>query len=186
MAYKNVRESKSEKKKPVKSRIDVSDYGPVADFVDYSLVYKILLKIGKETQIRYNRNLYHGAGGYNLSKLKDSLKFIPDLQNFENNYYLEGKTEELTKLAYYFEYGTGLFNTRSKKGYIRPINYEYMMWKDPETGALIKAKKTKGVKPVFAMTKAIASVKHDEESIVSKFLDKLAREIGRQGDKEND
>jgi len=141
-----------------------------ADYKDYSIRYRLLELLGAETQDRYNKNLLYGAGSYNLSKLQGTLKFIPDLKNFKNDYYLEGDTEEQTKVAKYFEYGTGLFNTRTKADYIRPVNAPMMVWKDKHTGKMIFAKKTKGVKPVFAMTKAIKSVDMDMEVLLPRLM----------------
>jgi hypothetical protein len=135
--------------------------------------YHILMALGKEAQKRYNKNMLEGAGNYNLSKLQNTLKFIPNLQTFENEYYLEGDSEEQTRIAYYFEYGTGLFNTRSRKKYITPINFEHMKWKDKKSGKMIFAKRTKGVRPVFAMTKAVLSIKYDLDYLLPKIEKKL-------------
>lgn len=128
----------------------------------------ILFEIGKEAQRRYNHNILTGAGNYNLRMLKNSLQFEPDPYAFENVYWIDTGNEEKNKIADYFEYGTGLFNTKSRagamsRGYIRPIDSNYMVWKNKSSGKMIFAKKTKGVMPVFMMTKAVKSVQFDRE-----------------------
>lgn len=159
-------------KQEAKKKVPPEEYGKAPDFKDFSLRYRVLQLMGEEAKVRYNRNLLYGAGEYNLKKLQGTLKFIPDLQNFKNIYYLEGKTDEITKIANYFEYGTGLFNTRTRPRYIRPINYQYMRWQDKDTGQMIFVKKTKGVKPVFAMTKAVKSIELDKEILLPKLIKK--------------
>jgi len=120
----------------------------------------ILETLGKYTQEKYDEYLTQGAStyGYDLEKLKGSLKFVPDIGTFENSYYLQGKDEHWTDIANYFEYGTGLFNSKRagkyRAGYIRPVIKEYMKFVAKDGRSVITGQ-VKGVHPIFAMTKAI-------------------------------
>ena len=117
----------------------------------------ILDRLGRDAQILYDQFIMHNEQGYDLRKLKGSLQFEPNIQAFKNRYYLKGKDSKWTKIAYYFEYGTGLFNSKRAGqyhgGYIKPVTREYMhfLCKD---GRWRKTKRVAGVHPVFAMTKA--------------------------------
>ena len=114
----------------------------------------ILDRLGRDAQLLYDQFIMHNEQGYDLRKLKGSLQFEPNIQAFKNRYYLKGKDSKWTKIAYYFEYGTGLFNTKKAgKGYIEPVTREYMRFlcKDRRWHF---SKKVEGVHPVFAMTKA--------------------------------
>jgi len=121
----------------------------------------ILIELGELTRQRYDEYLERNNRGYNLNLLKGSLQFIPMPNAFENEYYLNASDEELTKLAYYFEYGTGLFNTKTRikanLDYIRSKSGKLLRFQDKK-GKLIFTPKVKGVRPVFAMTKAIKSI----------------------------
>jgi len=145
----------------------------------------ILNELGKIAQKKYNENLLHGAVSYNLGKLRNSLQFSPDPEEFDNAYWIEADSEELTKVAYYFEYGTGIFNTKNRKtarNYITPTNGEYMVWKDKKSQKMIFAKRTKGVRPVFMMTKAINYVRNNYKELLRKIRLKLNISTIDQGD----
>lgn len=131
---------------------------------------QILTKMGKIAQEKYNDYLLQGAGNYNLQMLRNSLMFFSDVKTFQNVYWIKAKTDELTKVAYYFEYGTGIFNSKSKRGaYIKPKKGEYMVWKSKTSNQMIFAKRTKGVRPVFMMTKAIHYVADNQKEIQRKI-----------------
>ena len=130
----------------------------------------ILDELGRETQRRYNDNILWRAGGYNLQKLKNSLQFQSDIYSNQNTYWIDTGNEELNRIADYFEYGTGIHNTKSRPGatstdYIRPKKKEFMKWRSKITNKMIFAKQTQGVRPVFMMTTAISSVEHDKDSL---------------------
>jgi len=131
---------------------------------------EILNRLGEIAQEKYNENVILGgiSKGYDLRKLQDSLQFIPNLYVFENVYYLQGKDQHWTDIAYYFEHGTGLFNvTRAgqyRAGYIKPVIKEYMSF-IAKDGKFVNTKKVKGVHPIFAMQKAIKYVEFHRRSL---------------------
>ena len=114
--------------------------------------------LGEIAKEKYDEFISQGgrAKGYNLEILKGSLQFIPDVSNFENEYYLEGKNEHWTDVANYFEYGTGIYNTKRagkyRAGYIKPIVKDYMTFVTKD-GNFVTTKRVKGVEPIFAMEK---------------------------------
>lgn len=120
----------------------------------------ILEELGKVAQEKYNDILSSNHRGYNLSLLQGSLQFRPDIKTFDNDYWIETGSDELNKIASYFEYGTGLFNSKTKSSarkYITPVTSEYMRF-IAKDGNLVFAKQTRGVKPIFMMTKAVQHV----------------------------
>lgn len=142
---------------------------------------EILQQLGEIAQEKYDEYIVQGGmtKGYNLTKLKGSLKFEPDVEAFENEYYLEGEDEQWTKIANYFEYGTGLYNQRRagkyRAGYIRANVADFMRFKTKD-GKWVVTDKVRGVQPIFAMEKAIKYVQFNRK--------KLQREIrlGLQND----
>jgi len=124
--------------------------------------YAILDELGKEAQRRYDRILTMNPRGYNLGFLRGSLKYTPNMFTFDNEYSIEAQNLELTKIAYYFEYGTGLYNTRRRSANrqrITPVMKDALSF--VSNGKRVFAKEVKGVKPVYMMFKATKSVEHD-------------------------
>jgi len=113
----------------------------------------ILTELGHMAQKKYDDLISHNRHDYKLKDLKGSLKFEVDIRRNLNTYWLEGETEALTKLANYFEYGTGLHNTKDPKSYIKPIYSKVLKFK--VKNLMVYAKKTQGVKPTFAFTRAV-------------------------------
>ena len=130
---------------------------------------KILNELGKIAQEKYDEYIVAGgnAKGYNLIKLRGSLQFIPIIEEFENQYFLQGKNQKETDIANYFEYGTGLYNTKRagkyRAGYIRPVSGEYMQFVAKD-GKFVTTAQVKGVHPIFAMTKAVKYVTFHRKS----------------------
>ena len=137
--------------------------------------FLILSELGKIAQQKYNEYLFSGSESYNynLRKLRNSLQFEPDISNFDNAYWIDTGNEELTKVAYYFEYGTGIFNTTGRRGYITPKKGEFMVWKDKQSRQLVFVKRTKGVQPIFMMTKAVNYIRNNREVIQRQIRIKL-------------
>lgn len=139
--------------------------------ISYEEKELILQRLGELAQEKYDEFLMQGASakGYNLEILKGSLKFDTDVFSFDNVYYLEGSDDNITRFANYFEYGTGLYNTKRagkyRAGYIKPVDAEYMTFLSNKTGKFVKAKKTKGVEPIFAMEKAKKYVEFNRDVI---------------------
>jgi len=119
----------------------------------------VLEYMGEIAQDKYDEYVVEGGNskGYNLSSLQGSLQFIPDVKAFENDYYLEGDDHKKTEIAYYFEYGTGMFNLKNPSP-IRASKQDFMKWKS-KSGFWRRAKEVKGVYPILAMTKAVLYVK---------------------------
>ena len=120
---------------------------------------EILHRLGAIAQEKYDEFVVQGgtAKGYNLRPLVGSLQYTINLGKFDNDYYLEGTDSHWTDVAYYFEYGTGLYNQkragRYRAGYIRPTTQKYMSFVAKD-GNFVVTDKVKGVHPVFAMEKA--------------------------------
>jgi len=120
---------------------------------------EILIRLGAIAQEKYDEYIVQGgqSKGYNLAPLKGSLQFKPDVSTFDNEYWLESNDEHWTKVANYFEYGTGLYNQRRagryRAGYIRPTTKDYLAF--VTNGKFVMTKKVKGVHPIFAMEKAM-------------------------------
>jgi len=131
---------------------------------------EVLTYFGELAKLKYNEFLDDGAfnHGYDLRKLRDALQYKSNANYFQNVYYLELESRDWTDIAYYFEYGTGIFNTKASTSNlpIRPVISKYLKvtFKTPR---LVKRKdgssgmtkvlfttKVKGVEPIFAMAKA--------------------------------
>jgi len=131
---------------------------------------EILNELGAIAIDKYDEFVVQGGmtKGYNLRALKGSLKFTPDVKAFDNEYWLQGTDEHWTDVAYYFEYGTGLYNqTRAGKyraGYIKPVTQDYMRFMSKD-GKFVTTKRVKGVHPIFAMEKAKKFVEFNRERL---------------------
>lgn len=148
----------------------------------------ILTQLGKIAQQKYNDYLLSRAGNYNLQKLRNSLKFLPVVKKFDNKYWIDTGNEELTKVAYYFEYGTGIFNTTNKKAartYIYPRSGPYLIWRDKNSNRMIFAKRTKGVRPIFMMTTAVAYIRQNREVLIRRIRLKYFKKQYDQGDQDD-
>lgn len=135
----------------------------------------VLERMGRLAQSKYNQNLFFGGKGYNLRFLMDTLYYAPDLEAFDNEYWVDTGTEEGNKIADYFEYGTGLYNTKGRKKMIRPKRDDKMKFEGTKKfkGQFIFTKEVKGVKPVFMMTRAVNSVRHERNKIINETLRKM-------------
>jgi len=131
---------------------------------------EILFNLGEIVQDKYDEFVIQGQNPsgkkYNLYVLKGFLKFQPDTEAFENYYYLEGTDMHWTKIANYFEYGTGIHNQQfvgrsyttgrfQSKGVIKPLIQQYMTFMT-KAGRWVQTDRVEGVYPVAAMSKAIA------------------------------
>jgi len=129
--------------------------------ISYADRLQILTALGIMAQEKYKYNLKNNHQGYNLTLLKNALQFEPNVDTFENHYYLETGSEKLNAIANYFEYGTGLNNTGKKaqgRRYIKSTTPgKYMKFEGTNLfeGTTVFTKKVRGVRPVFAMTKVI-------------------------------
>jgi len=130
----------------------------------------ILVALGETAQLKYDEFVIQGgiARGYNLNVLQGSLQYEPNIDTFDNKYYLEGKDEHWTKVATWFEYGTGLYNQkragRYRAGYIKPIIKDYMSFVAKD-GKFVITDKVRGVHPILAMEKAIKFVQFNRKHI---------------------
>jgi len=134
--------------------------GRIAD--DERLI--LLQELGKIAQQRYNKNLKHGGHQYNLGILKNALQFSPNIEVFENYYWIDTGNQELNKIAEYFEYGTGIHNTRYRRGPIVPKKGKVMKFRKSWYGIRFAAG-VQGVRPVFMMTKAVKSVENERVTL---------------------
>ena len=135
----------------------------------------ILIELGEIAREKYNKNLFFGAGSYNLGILKDSLQYAPNTEEFENYYWVDAGSERLNEISNFFEYGTGLFNTK-RKGKSRPIKSKsgkVMKFKSSKTGKMVFAKQVKGVKPVFMFTKTMRTMEFDRQYLQRQIRVKL-------------
>lgn len=147
--------------------------------IDLSEKQIILETLGEFAQQKYNEFVDRNSEGYNLSVLKGCLQYEINLDTFDLDYYLEGRDQGLTDIANYFEYGTGLYNSKRagkyRAGYIKPVHQKYMMFMGTKAfeGDFIKTKRVKGVKPIFAMTKTIAFMKQNRKRFQHTIRERL-------------
>lgn len=130
--------------------------------------YFALEQLGNEVQKRYKQNLRRNTQGYNLKLIENGVKFESDPVTFSNMYFFDNGEDKLDKIALYFEFGTGLYNSSGKGQPIKPKTAEYMTWIGKE-GKRMFAKEVKGVQPIFALKKAIKSVENDAKRLVRKI-----------------
>lgn len=123
--------------------------------------YLILMEIGRYAQNRYKEYVTQNKYGYDLSLLKDALQFEPDIENFENVYYINTGNDELDMMAKYFENGTGLYNTKYRKGDRKKITSltkgKRMRFRKPWHG-MKGAYSVAGVKPIYMMRRTLKSI----------------------------
>jgi len=128
----------------------------------------ILLELGKKVQEQYNMIVKNNTQNYKLDILEDSLQFEPDIQNFNNIFWIDTGDAELTKIAYYFEYGTGLYNEQIRfarnRSYIYPVNSRMFKFRKPWHGISFMDK-VAGVHPVAMMAKAIKIIDQNRNYI---------------------
>ena len=137
----------------------------------------ILQVLGEKAQGKYDDFVVQrgAAKGYDLQKLQGSLQFAPNLEANDNQYWLESWDQHWTDIANYFEYGTGLYNTKRagkyRAGYIKPVHGEYLrISKRLKYGKGVITDKVAGVKPVFAMTLAIEWTKKNRLRLQKRIL----------------
>ena len=147
------------------------------DLTDPLVRKTILNALGEIAQAKYDELVSYNHYGYNLLKLKGSLKYKSNIELFHNEYYLEGVNDEWTRIAKYFEYGTGLYNTkrsgRYRAGYIKPTKaHKYLAFMGTKkfAGQLILAKRVKGVRPVFAMLNTLAFMRKRKNELQLKII----------------
>lgn len=125
----------------------------------------ILQELGETARERFDYNLVNNSSGYNLRIFRGALQYSPDIENFENAYFIDTGNDELNTIAEYFEYGTGIYNTRFRgRGMIRPRVKQAMKFL-AKNGKAVFAKEVKGVRPVFMMRKAVKSVEFDRKEL---------------------
>lgn len=129
---------------------------------------RLLKELGKEVQRRYKQNLRENNYGYNLKLIENGVQFESDIVEFDNLYFFDNGEEKLDKIAYYFEYGTGLYNSSGKGKPITPKNAEFLTWIG-KNGKRLFAKEVRGVHPLFALMKAVKSVDHDRKTLLKKY-----------------
>ena len=132
----------------------------------------ILDQLGRIAQDKYDEFIVAGGSvhGYDLEKLKGSLQFKQNPETFDNEYWLQGDDDHWTKIAEYFEYGTGLYNTKRagkyRAGYIKPVVAEYMRFVSMKGGKhWVTTDRVKGVHPIFAMEKSIKYIEFKRANI---------------------
>lgn len=155
--------------------------------VDYSElapqeVEVILNAIGTSVSKKYNQNLFFGSGTYNLGLLKDALQFESNADEFSNTYYVDAGDDDLNKIATYFEYGTGIFNTKGPKQMITPVSARFMAFQvkigrakkgASEKGGWVFTKAVKGVKPIFMFKRTMKWAENERDSLTLKTLKRL-------------
>jgi len=126
----------------------------------------ILQELGEIASDRYDRYIESNKQGYNLDLLKGGLQYIPNIQTFENIYYVDTGSEELNKISRFFEYGTGIYNTEFKHStFIKPKNSKYLKFigTNQYAGVTVFAQKVKGVRPIMMFQKTVKSMAQDRE-----------------------
>jgi len=136
----------------------------------------ILDEIGKYARKMYNRYLVQNSQGYDLSLLHDALQYAPDVDSFENDYWVDTGDEKLNDLASYFEYGTGMYNTKYRKSNRTRITSKTagkaMVFRKPWKG-ISGAMSVKGVRPVFMFRRTLKSIEFNRPYIQREIRFKL-------------
>jgi len=121
----------------------------------------ILTALGKYAQKRYNEYVTNNRYGYNLKLLKGALQFVPDVDAFENEYFVDTGSRKLNSIAAYFENGTGLYNTKYKhtgRARIEPGTGKMLLYfRKPWHGIKAMAS-VRGVRPVFMLKRTMKSI----------------------------
>ena len=136
----------------------------------------ILLELGKRVQKIYDNIVTNNPRGYNLAMLEGSLQFLPNVNMFDNSYWIDTGDQKLNDIAYYFEYGTGLYNTKVRvmnRGPILPVHGTLMLFRKPWHG-ILAARKVAGVQPVHMMTKAVKTVENDRYYLQREIREQLS------------
>ena len=115
----------------------------------------ILDEIGREAEERFKYNLRQS--GYKWRHFDQAFHWAPNVETFDNDYWLDAGDDHLNKVLQWLEYGTGLFGPKGQM--ILPKTRRYMKFR--KKGNIIFARKVKGIKPMFAFTKAIESVRNE-------------------------
>jgi len=122
---------------------------------------RILEALGEIAKKKFDRLLSDNHQGYDLDYLQGSLKYEPNVDNFENFYYTDTGNEEDDRILDYFEYGTGMYNTKTRVAARKSITSKTpgkaMRFRKPykgQTGAM----SVKGVRPIFMFRKTIKSM----------------------------
>jgi len=126
---------------------------------------KILNVLGKKAQKRYNELLSTNTYGYNLENLRDSLQFQPNVEIFENDYWVDAGSEELNRIADYFENGTGLFNTQYKhsdRSAIVPLRAKVLKFRKIWKGRRF-ASSVRGVRAIHMFLRTVKSMEFNRE-----------------------
>jgi len=115
----------------------------------------ILDEIGQEAENRYIYNLRQS--GYKTEQFDTAFHWEPDVDLFDNSYFLDTGDQHLNKVLQYLEYGTGLYGPKGR--IIKPVAKKMMKFNID--GQTIFTRRVKGIKPMFAFTKAIESVRNE-------------------------
>ena len=142
---------------------------------------EVLTYFGELAKLKYNEFLREASSnaGYDLRKLRDALQYKSNAYSFQNTYYLELENEDWTRIAYYFEYGTGLFNRKAAttNTTIKPVYGKYLKiaFKCPvifrrKDGSskitnVIFAKEVKGVQAMLSMTNAKVYIEDNKPTL---------------------
>ena len=141
----------------------------------------ILQEFGEYAQGVFNTIVNSRPKGYNLAFLDGALHFERDTKTFTNNYWVDTGSDHGNDLAKYFEYGTGLYNTKyqsSGRGKITSNTKGKLMkfrkpWVSPNGKKMTGAFEVKGVQPVYMMMRAIKSVKNNRSALLRNARFKL-------------
>lgn len=141
--------------------------------------YYILQELGKIAQRIFNKNLEVRSTRenkrYNLNFIKDALKFESDPITFTNTYWVDVGSEDGNKIAAYYEYGTGLYNTKHRiigRDYIRPKNYDFLHFINND-GKHIYTKAVKGVEGIHYFRRTMNTINKNEEYLIQRIRNEL-------------
>ena len=149
----------------------------------YEQKYAVLMELGNMAQKNFNKNIFFGSGSYDLSVLKNALHFSPNVDAFENTYYIDG-TQSIRNIALWFEYGTGLHATAKTPKPITTKNksHPYMRFEPKSgrsksggkqyTGAVVFTTHTQGVKPIFMFKRTIKWLEQNRPYLEVKAMKK--------------
>ena len=127
----------------------------------------LLIEIGIYAQKKYKEYVNKNKQGYNLDTIQDGLQFSPDVDAFENEYFIDNGKEYKNKIAAYFENGTGLWNVKYKltaRKRIRAIRFKVMKFRKVWKGIRF-AHSVKGVRPIYMLRRTLKSIQFNRAKL---------------------
>ena len=123
----------------------------------------ILDELGKIAERRYKTNL-RNAGIKGYMHFNYAFNYAPDIDAFDNEYWIDTGNDHLNRILKFLEYGTGLYGPNKTPISSKKISAKTgnpLLLKFKYKGRQLFKASVKGIKPAFMFTKAVESVRHE-------------------------